>query len=204
MKLLQVLFQLKEYLYPIIHSKPIKNLNLIKDLIQQFQFPLHQQEHLLIYQFVYAVNKSPNTIGIKTTLNSDEVYFRVNGDNIDDYYFQKNYDNVIATVSKINSVVSISSAHGLSEGDLITLNVKPNLSVGIGTSTAIRVNRNSNTENIQVNPIGFSSSSVNTDRCRLLIITDHGFDTGDKVYYDADTVITGVQTGSYYVHKHKR
>ena len=149
---------------------------------------------------VYAVNKSPNTIGIKTTLNSDEIYFRVNGDDIDDYYFQKNYDNVIATVSKINSIVSISSAHGLSEGDLVTLNVKPNLSVGIGTSTAIRVNRNSDTENIQVNPIGFSSSSVNTDRSRITI-TDHGFDTGDKVYYDADTVMTGVQTGPYYVHK---
>ena len=149
---------------------------------------------------VYAVNKSPNTIGIKTTLNSDEIYFRVNGDDIDDYYFQKNYDNVIATVSKINSIVSISSAHGLSEGDLVTLNVKPNLSVGIGTSTAIRVNRNSDTENIQINPIGFSSSSVNTDRSRITI-TDHGFDTGDKVYYDADTVMTGVQTGPYYVHK---
>ena len=81
-----------------------------------------------------------------------------------------NYDNVIATVSKINSVVSISSAHGLSEGDLITLNVEPNLSVGIGTSTAVRVNRNSNTENIQVNPIGFSSSSVNADRNRLLLL----------------------------------
>ena len=149
---------------------------------------------------VYAVNKSPNTIGIKTTLNSDEVYFRVNGTDVDDYYFQKNYDNVIATVSKINSIVSISSAHGLSEGDLIALNVKPNLSVGIGTSTAIRVNRNSNTENIQINPIGFSSLSVDGDRNRITII-DHGFDTGDKVYYDADTVMTGVQTGSYYVHK---
>ena len=149
---------------------------------------------------VYAVNKTPNIIGIKTTLNSDEVFFRVNGDNVDDYYFQKNYDNVIATISKINSTVSVSTAHGLSEGDLVTLNVKPNLSVGIGTSTAIRVNRNSNTENIQVNPIGFSSSAVNTDRNRITI-TDHGFDTGDKVYYDADTTITGVQTGSYYIRK---
>ena len=93
--------------------------------------------------FVYAVNKSPNTIGIKTTLNSDEVYFRVNGSNADDYFFLKRYDNVGGTFRRINSVVSISSAHGLSEGDLIALQCRnSNLSVGIGTSTAIRVNRN--------------------------------------------------------------
>ena len=153
--------------------------------------------------FVYAVNKSPNTIGIKTTLNSDEVYFRVNGSNADDYFFLKRYDNVGGVFRRINSVVSISSAHGLSEGDLITLNVEPNLSVGIGTSTAIRVNRNYNTENIQVNPIGFSSISVNADMS-IINFPSHDFQTGDKIYYDADTVISGLQTGSYYVYNYTK
>ena len=153
--------------------------------------------------FVYAVNKSPNTIGIKTTLNSDEVYFRVNGSNADDYFFLKRYDNVGGVFRRINSVVSISSAHGLSEGDLITLNVEPNLSVGIGTSTAIRVNRNSNTENIQVNPIGFSSISVNAGMS-IINFPSHDFQTGDKIYYDADTVISGLQTGSYYVYNYTK
>jgi len=153
--------------------------------------------------FVYAVNKSPNTIGIKTTLTGDEVYFRVNGDNTDDYSFLKRYDNVGGVFRRINSVVSISSAHGLSEGDLVTLNVKPNLSVGIGTSTAIRLNRNSNTENIQVNPIGFSSVSVNADMSTINF-PSHDFQTGDKVYYDADTVISGLQTGSYYVYNYTK
>ena len=136
-------------------------------------------------------------------MNSDEVYFRVNGSNADDYFFLKRYDNVGGTFRRINSVVSISSAHGLSEGDLITLNVEPNLSVGIGTSTAIRVNRNSNTENIQVNSIGFSSISVNAGMS-IINFPSHDFQTGDKIYYDADTVISGLQTGSYYVYNYTK
>lgn len=151
-------------------------------------------------QFVYAVSKSPNTIGIKTTLNSDEVFFRVNGDDVDDYYFQKNYDNVIADVSKINSVVSVSTAHGLSEGDIVTLNVKPSLSVGIGTSTAVRVIRDSNTGNLQINPIGFNSTGINTSTNEITL-TSHQLNTGDKVYYEANEVASGLSTGSYFVSK---
>ena len=142
---------------------------------------------------VYAVNKTPNTIGIKTTLNSDEVFFRVNGDDVDDYYFQKNYDNVIATISKINSTVSVSTAHGLSEGDLVTLNVKPNLSVGIGTSTAVVVKRNSTTGNLEINQRSFENTGVNTITSEITL-TDHGFETGDKVFYNGNMNTTEYET----------
>ena len=149
---------------------------------------------------VYAVNKSPSTIGIKTSLTSDEVFFITNGDNADDYYFESNFEQKTAKVEKILSTVSISTAHGLTAGDTITLNVKPNLSVGIGTSTAVVVKRNSVTGNLQINPIGFTSIGVNTSTNEITI-SSHDLKTGDKVYYEANVVASGLSTGSYFVYK---
>ena len=74
---------------------------------------------------VYAVNKSPSTIGIKTTLTSDEVFFVAGGDNVDDYYFDTNNVQKLGKVEKILSTVSISTSHyhGLIKGDSITMNI---------------------------------------------------------------------------------
>ena len=134
---------------------------------------------------VYAVNKSPSTIGIKTSLTSDEVFFITNGSDADDYYFESNFEQKTGIVEKILSTVSISTAHGLTAGDSIALNVKPNLSVGIGTSTAVRVNR-SFSGNIQINPIGFNSTGVSTVTNEITI-SNHELETGDKVHYEDDT-----------------
>ena len=147
---------------------------------------------------VYAVNKSPNAIGIKTTLTGNEVFFRSNGDNVDDYYFETNPTQKTANVKIIKSTVAISSAHGLSFGDEIALSVKPNLSVGIGTSTAVRVIRNQNTNNIEINPIGFTSIGINTTTNEISL-ENHQFNSGDKVYYDSTEVASGLTTGSYFV-----
>ena len=155
---------------------------------------------------LYVVNKSPSTIGIKTTILSDEVYFINNGDNADNYFFEASYQHSYGALRKIVSNVSISTAHELIDGDEITLNVKPSLSVGIGTSSTVNVTRNSLTGNIQINPVGFSSSSVRDINFVLggnstILIPSNDFNTGDKVYYDADVPISGLQTGAYYVYK---
>ena len=112
---------------------------------------------------------------------------------------QPSYDRIVGVARKIVSTVSISTAHELTSGDKITLNVKPNLSVGIGTSTAVTVKRNSLTGNLQINSIGFSSTGVSTVNNTITLLA-HNFETGDKVHYDADTVISGLQTGAYYVY----
>jgi len=108
---------------------------------------------------LYAVNKSPNTIGIKTSLTSDEVFFRINGDDVDDYYFETNYKQKFGDVKKIKSLVSISTSHELSEGDKITLNVKPNLNVGIGTSNNIKLIYDEIFGKLLINPIRYENIS---------------------------------------------
>jgi len=151
---------------------------------------------------VYAVNKSPSTIGIKTSLTSGEVFFISGGDNVDDYYFDTHNTQQLGKVEKILSTVSISTSHyhGLIKGDLIAMNVDPNLSVGIGTSIAVRLKRNLFTNNLQINPIGFNSLGINTISNQINI-ENHGLETGDKVYYESDSISSGLDTGSYFVYR---
>ena len=151
---------------------------------------------------VYAVKTSHNTIGIKTgigTTGGNEVYFRsISGiANNDLYSFESVFDQVSGKIERIKSLVSTSSTHGLVDGDIISLNIKPNLYSGIGTnSSSVSVVRQSDTGFIIIDPIPFTSGSVKNNKLGL---GNHGFKTGDKVFYDGDA--TGLSTGYYYVYK---
>ena len=145
---------------------------------------------------VFAISKGKNLIGIKTTLNSEEVFFHSGGSDSDLYSFESDYTQITGTVEKIKTTVSVSTSHGMSVGNVIDLTINPNLSVGIGTSTAVRISRNQ--DRILVNPIGFNSTGINTTTNTITLI-DHELKTGDKVYYSADLVASGLSTGDYYV-----
>ena len=153
-------------------------------------------------QIVYVVNRNRNVIGIKTSIDSSEVFFTsINGSNNDEYYFSSTYDQVTGKVERITSVVSVSTAHNLRSGDLISLTIKPNLNVGIGTSTSVYIKRDSSNGNILVNPIGFNSIGINTS-AGIITINSHNLNTGDKIYYSAtDLIASGLSTGSYFVYK---
>jgi len=149
---------------------------------------------------IFVVNKNKNTIGIKTDLNSSEVYFRNNGSDSDQYSFTSTNSTVTGKVEKIKSTVSISTFHGLTNNDNINLKVYPNLSVGIGTSLSIFVKRDQTTGNVLINPIGFNSTGINTSTS-IITINSHNLQTGDKILYSSNSVASGLNTGSYYVFK---
>jgi hypothetical protein len=151
-------------------------------------------------QNVYITNKNNNTIGIKTTLDSSEVFFITNGSDSNLYSFETLNSQITGKVKKIKSTVSVSTYHGLTSGDIISLNVQPNLSVGIGTSTSISIKRDTITGNILINPIGFSSTGINTTT-NTITINSHNLNTGDKVLYSANVIPSGLSNGVYYVYK---
>ena len=157
-----------------------------------FTLPLTGNE-----QLVYAVNKGPNIIGIKTTLDSAEINFQNCDTNNYQYQFTSTFKQVIGKVERLTARVSTASSHGLQKDDRIVFDVKPNLTVGIGTSTAVRVLFNEFTQNAVVDPIGFSSASVGLSSSRFNI-ESHGLVTGDLVFYDA-VETTGIDTGKYFV-----
>ena len=159
---------------------------------------------------VYVIKKDENYIGIVTTRagvanTSDGLYFLGNGiAGIGSglYNFTSQYDQVIGDADKVVSTVTTKVAvaetttHNLKNGDVISMNVIPNISVGIGTTTPVSVRYNSEFEKLIINPITFASSDVETNRIDL---QDHGFSTGDKVLYDGSA--TGLSTGTYFVYK---
>jgi hypothetical protein len=154
-------------------------------------------------QNVYVINKNINTIGIKTGISSTtnfELYFRGNGSDNDKYSFESVYPQIIGKVERVKSVVSVSTSHELFSGDVINLSIEPNLSVGIGTSTSIYVKRDLTTGNILINPIGFSSTGINTVT-NTISINSHNLKTGDKVLYSSNLVASGLSTGFYYVYR---
>ena len=147
---------------------------------------------------VFAINKGPNIIGLKTEIGGQELFFHDNGDDSDKYSLESTFIQLLGNVDKNETTVSVSTSHNLSNGDSITLNVQPNLSVGIGTSTAIRVLNTLGS--LVFNPIGFSSSNISTST-NYITLNSHGLETGDKILYSSDDSTKPVDDGEYFVHK---
>ena len=155
-------------------------------------------------QDVYVIRKSRDHIGIVTqiglTTTTDGLFFRNYGTDSPLYNFESNYFQSLANVKRVTTTVSVSTAHEMVNGDVIELEVKPNLSVGIGTSTAVRIKYDEFNEKILVNSTEFSSTGINTITNQINI-EDHGFNTGEKVIYTSATPAVGLETGSFFVYK---
>ena len=156
-------------------------------------------------QTLFAINKSPNYIGIVTQVglitSTNGLFFRTNGDNYFKYRFESNFNKVTGNIERVNSKVTLSTSHSLKVNDIISLNIDSNRSVGIGTSNAVRVKYNSLIDSLLIDQIGFTSASINIST-NVLNLNSHGLKTGDKVYYDAsDTIASGLNTGAYFVYK---
>ncbi len=150
---------------------------------------------------LYIANKSRDTIGFKTSPTSTEVYFIVDGQNSADYLIESVFDERTAKIAKNKSTVSVSTYHGLKSGDVIDLNINPSLSVGIGTSSKVKVLYNDYTENIIIDPVKINTSDINTS-LNEITISNHSFKTGDKVIYTNSSYISPnvpVNNTSYYV-----
>ena len=155
-------------------------------------------------QDLFVVNKNINSIGIKTQINSDEVHFitvpTVNENLRDRFSFETVFDQVTAKVERIKTTVKTTASHDLKNDDNISLSVNPSLSVGIGTSTAVRVSRDLLTGNILINPVGFNSTGINTTT-NSINIQNHEFNTGDKVKYQSDLLPDGLENKNYFVYR---
>ena len=159
---------------------------------------------------LFVIKKSDDFIGLCTqvglTTNTKGLFFISFTENVDystnyKYSLTSNKTQITAKAQRITSRVSVSTAHGLLEKDQINLTVVPNQSVGIGTSTSVFVKYNSSFDKLLLNPVGFTSDSVNASS-NTLTIADHGFVTGEKVFYDSsDDLISGLSTGPYYVYR---
>jgi hypothetical protein len=151
---------------------------------------------------VFAINKGPDFIGLTTqvglTTFTDGLFFHSGGSNSNEYFLKSNPIQVTGNIDRLVTLVSTASTHGLTNGDFITLNVEPNTIVGVGTTSALTLRLNQNDKKLLINPVGINSTSINTTT-NTITISNHGFKTGDKIYYESSQVASGLSTGSYYV-----
>ena len=159
-------------------------------------------------QTVYVINKSPDYIGIATqvglTTNTSGVAFISNGNRVGSsdfrYSLESNFTQITGNLQQITATVGVSTAHGLLKGDEISFKVKPDQSVGIGTSVSIDVRYDELNETVLINPISTNSSGVNVG-LNQFTLTSHGYKTGDKVYYTSPSVAGGLtDKRTYYVY----
>ena len=160
---------------------------------------------------VYISNTSNNTIGIRTGIGTDlngssysDVFFVSGGANEDNTYsFESKYNQLFGNIQKNVATVSVSTSHNLQVDDEIDLNIKPNLLVGIGTTSIVNIRRDEITGFSLVNPIGFNSTGINTSTSQLEIIS-HGLKTGDKISYtttEPNIIPKGLSIRDYFVYK---
>jgi hypothetical protein len=151
---------------------------------------------------VYATSKGKDIIGIKTGIgvSFSELFFRGGGSDNDEYLFESDFEQVTGNVKRQKTTVSVSTAHELSNGDVVNLTLQPSLNVGIGTSTGVRLKVNSSNQKLVVNSIGFNSTGINTST-DTFNINSHNFKTGDKVSYSSDLLPLGLNNSEYYIYK---
>ena len=159
-------------------------------------------------QTVFVINKGKDFIGIVTqiglTTSTSGLYFPATNiitNNSFEYSFTTKFNEVTADVQKIKTQVSVSTSHNLENGDSIDFSVQPNQSVGVGTNSSVDVKYNTTYKKILVDTVGFGSDKVSSINDSITI-ANHGFTTGQKIFYDAtDEVSSGLETGGYYVYR---
>ena len=163
---------------------------------------------------LYVINKGKDYIGLTTFkdhasasvagFSTGGYFFRsfaTNGDSRDwKYSLEASYTKQTARIERITANVmtgapwegtpvtktTFDDGHLLLNGDEVKLTVKSNQSVGIGTSTAVRLKYNSDNDKLIVNPTTFAGSAVLAGN--IINLTAHGLETGDKVFYDGGIV----------------
>ena len=169
----------------------------------QFNLPVNRAS----VATVYAINKGPNYIGLTTQVGlstfSEGLYFRSGGSDNAEYLLQNNPTKVTGDVDRIITTVSSSSTHGLKNNDVIILDVKPNTIVGLGTTAAATVVYNESTKSLLINPTGINSTAIDTST-NTITFTNHGFETGEKVFYESAEIASGLTTGFYYTIRDSR
>ena len=199
----------------ILFSKPLTATSLLvsrdDDASNQFYIP----DQTTAVSELYVVDKGTDYIGLATNVGAANtesgLFFFGNGDNNFEYLLKSDHKKLTGNVDRIVSTVTTQVAlantttHGLSVGDIIDLDVLPNVAVGIGSTAPLTVSFNEEHQKLLINEISFNATDVVTSTDRITV-TDHGYKTGDKVFYNNkeiignSSLIGGLPVGGYYVH----
>ena len=152
---------------------------------------------------LYVIDKGRNYIGLTTqvglTTAGNGLFFYSNGSDNSEYKLTSTFNELTGDLSKITTRIGCGATHGLENGDTIKLSVVPNTIVGLGTTAACRAAFNSDKQILLINPTGINSTGISSAN-NTITIPDHGYKTGDKLFYESIEAAEGlVANESYYV-----
>jgi len=139
---------------------------------------------------VYIIKKTEDLIGITTNVgfvtSSSGAFFtnKMTAGNNFEYSIEPIVDEETCVVKQNTAKVSVSTDHYLKNNDVIDLQVKPNLSVGIGTTEYVKFIKHDEGF-IGIHPTYIESISGGSGYPLQLTITGHPFKTGDRVRYNS-------------------
>lgn len=146
---------------------------------------------------LFVVRKSNDFISLVTNvgLTTDPeagLYFFNNAEDFSDYSINNNLTQVRGNFDEFKAVASISTSHDLSNGDIVRIDAKSNL------TTSVEVIYLEAEDRVIVNPRSFVSSAINVTLDEITI-NEHGLNTGEKVYFRSDAIPGGLRIGDYFI-----
>ena len=150
-------------------------------------------------QTVFIKNISKDLIGISTSQGGDAIFFKSDGTDSFEYYLESKFAQVLGKAQKITAHVAVSTSHNLANGNTVDLTLDSNISGGVGVSTSVTVKYSAVEDKILINTVPLAQTNIGNDS---IFLADHGYETGQKVYYDGKTTqATGLSTGTYFVYR---
>ena len=150
-------------------------------------------------QTVFIKNISKDLIGISTTRGGETIFFKNDGTDSFEYSIESNFTQVLGKAQKITAHVAVSTSHNLANGDAVDLTLDSNISGGTGVSTSVTVKYSAAEDRILINTVPLAQTNIGNDS---IFLADHGYETGQKVYYDGKTTQnTGLSTNTYFVYR---
>ena len=144
-----------------------------------------------ISTYKVGLGSTGSFVGIDSNITTSTVFFTNVGSGVN-HSFKTVYPNVLTGEFVKNTVtVSTASTHGLKTDDEVYLDVLP------GITTTIVVKYNDKNRRLVVNPKSFIASDVNTTN-NTISIQNHGYETGEKVIYNAIVAIGGLTNDEIY------
>ena len=130
-------------------------------------------------------------VGIASTHRNSTTLFITNVGLGDTHSFTTNHTVITGDLKKNTVTVSTASTHGLSSDHKVFVSVNPQ------SGQIVTVKYDDYNRRLLINPLGFSSTGINTST-GTITISDHGFKGGEKVIYTATDVSEGLTNEQMY------
>ena len=134
-------------------------------------------------------------VGIASTTSSLSTLYFIGIGTGEYHSFKTNYPALSGGVSRNLVTVATAETHGLSNNDIVYIDVNPSI------STSFKIKYNDYNRRLLINPKDFVSSGVNTTSNNISI-KNHGFISGQEVIHTSQTPSAGlVNNKIYYIVK---